>query len=99
MSRITIIKEINERVFIRLKIKPQASENKIITIKEGMVHVAINAIPDKNKANRALITFLSKQLKITKKEIIIESGLTSRIKTISLSLEGLLKIEDEMALK
>ena len=66
---------------IKLKISPNASKNEIIK-SETEVKVKITAQPVENKANKALIEFLSKQLKISKSNIEIVRGETSKEKTI-----------------
>ena len=68
-------------LIIKLKISPNASKNEIIN-KDGEIKVKITAQPIENKANRALIEFLSKNLKIAKSNIEIVKGETSKEKTI-----------------
>ena len=50
-------------LIIKLKISPNASKNEIIN-KDGEIKVKVTAQPIENKANKALIEFLSKSLKI-----------------------------------
>jgi len=68
-------------ITIKLKISPNAGKNEIIK-KENEVKIKITAQPVENKANKALIEFLSKQLKIPKSKIEIVKGETSKEKTI-----------------
>jgi uncharacterized protein (TIGR00251 family) len=51
--------------------------------------VKISAPPEKGKANKELLRFLAAQLKIRQKDIEIQSGQTSSIKT--LILQGVTK--------
>ena len=71
----------SENLIIKLKISPNASKNEIIKIDE-MVKVKVTAQPIENKANKALIEFLSKNFKVPKSSIEIVKGETSKEKTI-----------------
>lgn len=70
-----------KNLIIKLKISPNASKNEIIKTDE-MVKVKITAQPIENKANKALIEFLSKNFKVPKSSIEIVKGETSKEKTI-----------------
>ena len=66
---------------IKLKISPNASKNEIIKT-DTEIKVKITAQPIENKANKALIEFLSKHFKIAKSNIEIVKGETSKEKTL-----------------
>lgn len=66
---------------IKLKISPNASKNEIIK-NDSEIKVKITAQPIENKANKALIEFLSKKLKVAKSNIEIIKGETSKEKTL-----------------
>lgn len=68
-------------IIIRLKISPNASKNEIIK-SDTEIKVKITAQPIENKANKALIEFLSKKLKVAKTNIEIIKGETSKEKTL-----------------
>ena len=68
-------------LIIKLKISPNASKNEIIN-KDGEIKVKVTAQPIENKANKALIEFLSKSVKIAKSNIEIVKGETSKEKTL-----------------
>lgn len=68
-------------LIIRIKISPNASKNEIIKT-DTEIKVKITAQPIENKANKALIEFLSKTLKIAKSNIEIIKGETSKEKTL-----------------
>ena len=68
-------------ITIKLKISPNASKNEIIK-NENELKIKITAQPIENKANKALIEFLSKKLKIAKSNIEIVKGETSKEKTL-----------------
>lgn len=68
-------------LIIKLKISPNASKNEIIK-NDSEIKIKITAQPIENKANKALIEFLSKKLKIAKSNIEIVKGETSKEKTL-----------------
>lgn len=70
-----------DSLIIKLKISPNASKNEIIK-KDEEIKVKITAQPIENKANKALIEFLSKKFKIAKSNIEIVKGETSKEKTL-----------------
>ncbi|MFZ5392467.1 MAG: DUF167 domain-containing protein [Patescibacteria group bacterium] len=75
----------NERKVIRtikVKVIPGASENKIVGIRNDCLVVKLTSKPEKDKANKQLIDFLSRDLKVKKNQIMIAAGVRSRIKEI-----------------
>ena len=71
-----------EKLIVKLKISPNASKNEIIHTDDGG-KIKITAQPIENKANKALIEFLSKEFRIPKSSIEILKGQTSKEKTVS----------------
>lgn len=76
-----MIKEVENGIIIRIKIVPNSSKNDII-LEEEFIKVKVTAQPIENKANKALIEFLSKSFKISKTSIEILKGDTSKEKTL-----------------
>ena len=70
-----------DSLIIKLKISPNASKNEIIK-NDNEIKVKITAQPIENKANKALVEFLSKKLKVAKSNIEIVKGETSKEKTL-----------------
>ena len=70
-----------DNLIIKLKISPNASKNEIIK-NDTEIKVKITAQPIENKANKALVEFLSKKFKIAKSNIEIVKGETSKEKTL-----------------
>ena len=83
-----MIKDVENGLIIKIKIVPNSSKNDII-LETGFIKVKITAQPIENKANKALIEYLSKQFKIPKTNIEIIKGDTSKEKTL------MLKTQDE----
>ncbi len=75
----------------QVHISPNAHSNSIKIREDGTLHIYVNAPPEKGKANEKLITILSDWLGISKKEIQIVQGHSSKSK--------LLEIPDEFKLK
>ena len=86
-----MIKETSEGLIVNLKIIPNSSKNELI-IADEFIKVKITAQPIENKANKALIEYLSKFLKIPKTNIEIIRGSTSKDKTILLKINDKTKI-------
>ena len=77
-----MIKQTEKGLLISLKIVPNSSKNELIIEESGIVKVKVTAQPIENKANKALIEFLSKLFKIPKSKFEIVKGETSKEKTI-----------------
>lgn len=71
-------------LIVRLKIIPNSSKNEFIWESTGL-KVKITAQPIENKANKALVEFLSKSLKTAKSNIQIIKGELNKEKTLLIS--------------
>lgn len=76
-----ILENTDKGLIVRLKIIPNSSKNELIFENNGL-KVKITAQPIENKANKALIEFLSKKLKIAKSNITILKGELNKEKTL-----------------
>ena len=76
-----MIKATDNGLIVRLKIVPNSSKNDII-IEDEFIKVKVTAQPIENKANKALVEFLSKTFKVPKTSIEIVKGDTSKEKTV-----------------
>ena len=85
-----MIRETENGLIIRLKIVPNSSKNEII-LEDEFIKVKVTAQPIENKANKALIEFLSKQFKIPKTKIQILKGETKKKKAVLLNTDDLAK--------
>lgn len=84
----------NQGIRLAVKVTPNAGRNEITGFKDGVLQVRIAAPPDKGKANKELIDFLSRRLGLKKSSIAITRGLNSRNKIIAIediSREEILK--------
>ena len=68
---------------ITLHVKPNSRKTEILSVGPGekIVHLAVAAPPEDNKANVEIVRFLSKELK---QKVRIKSGLTSKRKVVEI---------------
>lgn len=76
-----ILKDTEKGLIVRLKIIPNSSRDDIFYDRD-ILKVKITAQPIENKANKALIEFLSKKLKTAKSNIQIIKGELNKEKTL-----------------
>ena len=76
-----MIRESKEGLIVNFRIVPNSSKNGLI-IEDDYIKVKLTAQPIENKANKALIEFLSKLVKLPKTSIEIIKGDTSKDKTL-----------------
>ena len=67
---------------ISLRVYPSASRNEMLGFTDGVLRVRVSAPPIKGKANRELITFLSRLLIVDKGSVNIIKGHTTRNKVV-----------------
>ena len=72
-------------VTISLRVYPNASRNELAGFTGGVLRVKVSAPPSKGKANRELITFLSRLLGVGKDSINIIRGHISRNKVVAIN--------------
>jgi uncharacterized protein (TIGR00251 family) len=76
-----------DHILLRIKAVPGSSINKIADIQEGVLRIKIKAPAVEGAANKELIKFLSKTLRIAKSDIDILKGETSKIKSIRVPID------------
>ncbi len=90
-----MLKLTDEGIVIVLKIIPNSSMNGFVIggDKEQPAKLKVTAPPVENKANKAVIEYLSKYFKIPKTSISVIKGETSKEKTILLRTKDTAKIK------
>ena len=78
-----IFEQKNDGLVVRIKIIPNSSKNELIWENDA-IKIKITAQPIENKANKALIEFFSKKLKIPKTSVTIIKGELNKEKTLLL---------------
>ena len=86
-----MIKEVEDGIIIKIKIVPNSSKNDII-LEEEFIKIKVTAQPIENRANKALLEFLSKRFKVPKTSIEILKGDTSKEKTLLIKTNDKSKI-------
>jgi len=74
-----------EEARIVVRVQPNAGRSEVLGFKNGCLRIKIAASPIKGKANRELLSLLSDVLKISKCNIAIKKGTTSKTKVIGIS--------------
>lgn len=77
----------NTGVIVSIRTQPHSNKNRIIGEYGGRLKLAVTAVPEKGKANKAVIELLADALHICESSIHIISGESSRDKR--LMIEGL----------
>ena len=80
-------------LFLDIKAVPGASKSALGEVREGRLKVRIAAAPEDGKANEELRSFLAKLLGLPKKDVVLESGEKSRLKTLRLPVSAREKLE------
>ena len=72
-------------LLLSLYVQPRSSRNELAGLHGDALKLRLTTPPVDGRANKAVISFLAKLLKISKSAIVIRSGLQSRSKKILLS--------------
>ncbi len=67
---------------LELKVSPKASRNAIVGWRGPVLKVSVTAVPDKGKANAAVIRLLAKALGLPRSALRIERGESQREKRL-----------------
>ena len=74
----------NTAARLHIKVTPNARRNEITGFNDGVLYIRIATPPDKGKANKELIAYLSRRLDISRSSVRLLRGHTSRNKVISI---------------
>jgi len=72
----------SEAVTLSVRIQPRASKNELVLMEDGGLKIRLTAPPVEGAANEALIRFLAETLSVSKSQIEIVAGHTSREKIV-----------------
>lgn len=78
---------------LRVRVTPNAGRDQIDGVEirddgEAVLRVRVAAVPDKGKANTAVVALLAKALRVPKSAISVVAGDTSRVKTLEIIGDG-----------
>ncbi|MBD3156802.1 hypothetical protein GF369_03155 [Candidatus Peregrinibacteria bacterium] len=75
----------NNPDYLRVKILPKSPKNEVVDIlDDDTIKIRIQAVPEKGKANKELVKFLSKELDLPKENVQIISGKNDPLKLIKI---------------
>jgi uncharacterized protein (TIGR00251 family) len=83
----TYVSESTSGVIIKVQVQTRASRDEVVGPHDDLLRIRITAAPVAGAANKHLLKFLAKKLKISQSHLSIKSGATSRAKSIA--IEGM----------
>ena len=80
----------SDRLHLRVRVTPKASADRLGSVVadetgEGWLQVAVTAVPENGKANKAVIALLAKRWKLAKSSLEVVRGATDRRKVLEIS--------------
>lgn len=78
------IEQNKDKVLLHVRVQPKASRNAFCLEPDGRIRVALTAPPVEGAANKALVEFVAKGLRVPKRAVTIEKGDKSREKTLGI---------------
>lgn len=80
-----MFKETPNGIVIPIKVVPKAHRSEIVGWENDLLKVRLAAVPEKGEANDELIRLLSKELGVSKSQITLTHGHTSRQKRVCIA--------------
>jgi len=74
-------------IHLTIKLTPNTSKNEIVGWKSEYIQIRVQSPPIDNKANKALINLIAKELGVKKAQVVITAGQTSRLKRVQVQVE------------
>ena len=72
----------------QVKVKPNSKQQKIEESPDGSLTVYLKSPPVEGKANLELIQLLAQKFDVSKSQVTIKSGLSSKFKLVEINLDG-----------
>ncbi len=76
---------------LTLRVKPASRVNALFIDNANRLQLTLKAKPQDGKANKMLIVYLAKLLRLTQKQVIITAGLQARDKKVRLLVPGVMQ--------
>jgi len=76
-------KSSDKKATIEIHLQPGAKRNEIVGFREGVLYAKVTALPQKGRANRALLELMAETLGIPKSDVEIIRGQSSRSKVVA----------------
>lgn len=80
----TILRDTPKGMLLQVKATPKAAHDEVVGVRNGALMVKVTAVPEKGKANAAVVALLAKQIGIPKSALELVSGETVRNKVFRL---------------
>ncbi|MBW1981191.1 MAG: YggU family protein [Deltaproteobacteria bacterium] len=84
----------SEGAILKVQVQPRASRDEVAGPRDEQLKIRITASPEKGKANRHLVKFLAKQLRLSPSQVEIVSGFTARKKVVLLRGVSAAEVEE-----
>ena len=72
----------------QVKVKPNSKQQKIEESPDGSLTIYLKSPPVEGKANQELIQLLAQKFDVSKSQVTIKSGLSSKFKLVEINLDG-----------
>ncbi|MEZ6045667.1 MAG: DUF167 domain-containing protein [Planctomycetaceae bacterium] len=69
-------------LILPLKVTPKAKKNDITGVHDGQLKISVTAVPEKGKANQAVLKLLAAKLRVSRSQLEIVKGETSTQKQV-----------------
>ncbi len=79
------IQQTADGVIVRVKVIPRSSKTAVDGVYQGFLKIHLTSAPVENAANKTLISFLARKLKIPKSAVQIVGGAKSREKRLAIN--------------
>lgn len=70
---------------LTVRVTPRASRNAVTGVEDGWLRVRLQAPPVEGQANAALLAFLADALDVSKRQVVLTQGGTSRVKHLHIA--------------
>ena len=74
------VETVDGGVLLKIYTQPRASRTRVVGMHDGMLKIACTSPPVDGKANKELIDFFSRMLRVAKRDIELKRGQSSRRK-------------------
>ena len=78
------VRDSEKGVILKVHVQPRASRNEVVGPHGDRLKIRITAAPVAGAANKHLLKFLAKKLRVARSQMSIASGATSRAKSIAI---------------
>ena len=86
-------------VIIRVQVQTRASRDEVVGLHGDLLKVRITAAPVAGAANKHLLKFLAKELKIPQGQLSIKSGDTSKKKSVAVQGISAARVRERLQVK